>query len=125
MQHSSHPYGVVLNALEKGFVEQGMDSSTRNTSSMKYVVVTWGRRAGRRRRTRSLNPMDFQTSKRINFHGVALLNSPWHHSLSNVFEFAALHDLALLTSLLHFSIKLHSSLCVKCVPQYMQSTENT
>ena len=61
----------------------------------------------------------------MHFHGVALLNSLSHHLVSNVFEFAALHDLAILTSLLHFSIKLHSSLCVKCVPQYMQNTKIT
>ena len=72
---------------------------------------------------RSLNPMDLQTFKRMHCHGVALLNSLSHHLLSNVFEFAALHDLAILTSLLHLSIMLHSLLCVKCVPQYMQHTE--
>ena len=69
--------------------------------------------------------MDFQTFKRMHFHGVALLHSPSHHLVSNVFDFAALHDLAILTSLLHLSIKLHSLLCVKCIPQYMHSTENT
>ena len=69
--------------------------------------------------------MDFQMFTRMHFHGVALLNSLSHHLVSNVFEFAALHDLAILTSLLHLSIKLHSSLCVKCIPQYMQHTEIT
>ena len=61
----------------------------------------------------------------MHFHGVALLNGQSHHSVSNVFEFTALHDLAILTSRLFLSIKLHSSLCVKCMPQYMQHTEIT
>ena len=66
--------------------------------------------------------MDLQTFKRMHFHGVALLNSLSHHVVSNAFDIAALYYLAILTSLLHSSIKLHSLLCVKCVPQYMQST---
>ena len=53
----------------------------------------------------------------MHVHGVALPNSLSHNSVSNVFDFAALRDLAILTSLLHLSIKLHSLLCVKCVPQ--------
>ena len=74
---------------------------------------------------RSLNPMDLQAFKRMHCHGVALRSSLSHHLLSNAFELAALHDLAILTSLLHPSIHLHSSLCVKCVPQYMQNAEIT
>ena len=61
----------------------------------------------------------------MHFHGVALLNSLSHHLVSNVFDFADLNDLAILTSLLRLSIKLHSSLCVKRIPQYMHSTEMT
>ena len=34
--HSPHPYRVVLNSLEKGFVEQGTDSSTRNKEVHEY-----------------------------------------------------------------------------------------
>ena len=60
--------------------------------------------------------MDFQTFTRMQGHGVALLNSLSHPSVSNVFDFAALGDLAILTRLLHLFIKLHSLLCVKCVP---------
>ena len=40
MQHSPHPYRVVLNALEKGFAEQGMESSTRKKNSMGIMVAT-------------------------------------------------------------------------------------
>ena len=40
MQRSPHPYRVVLNALEKGFVEQELDSSTRKHQSMIIRVVT-------------------------------------------------------------------------------------
>ena len=69
--------------------------------------------------------MVFHMFTQMHFHGVALLNSLSHHVLSNVFEFAALHDLAILSNLLHLCIKLHSLLCVKCVPQYMQTTEIT
>ena len=115
----------MLNSLEKGFAEQGIDSSTRQRNSITALVATYGSRAGRRRRKRSLDPVDFQMLKRMHFHGVALLNSLSHHLVSNVFEFAALHDLAILTSLLHLSIKQHSLLCVKCIPQYMQDTEST
>ena len=74
---------------------------------------------------RSFNPMEVQTIKLMRFHGVALLNSPPHNSLSNVFEFAALHDLAILTNLLHLFIKLHSLLRVKSTTQHTQSTPNT
>ena len=125
MQRSPHPYRVVLNSLEKGFVEQGMDSSTRKKTSIRVMVVTYGSSASRRLRKIPLDPMDFQMFKRMHFHGVALLNSLSHHLVSNVFDFAALRDLAILTSLLHLFIKLHTLLCVKRVPQYMQNTEIT
>ena len=69
--------------------------------------------------------MDFQTFKRMHVHGVALLNSMSHHLLSNVFDFAALDALAILTSLLRLFINMHGLLCVKCIPQYMRSTETT
>ena len=39
MQHSPHPYRVVLNSLEKGFAEQGLDSSIRKKKSMTTMVV--------------------------------------------------------------------------------------
>ena len=61
--------------------------------------------------------MDFETLKRMHVHGGALLNILSHHLVSKVFEFAALPGLAILTSLLHLSIKPHSLLCAKCVPQ--------
>ena len=61
----------------------------------------------------------------MHFHGVALLNSLSHHLVSNVFDFPGVQDLANLTCLLHLFIKLHSLLCVKCIPQYMQHTEIT
>ena len=69
--------------------------------------------------------MAFQMLTRMHVHGVALLNSMPHHLVSNVFDFAALRDLAFLTSLLHLFIKLHSLLCVKCVPQHMHTAEIT
>ena len=40
MQHSTNPYRVVLNRLEKGLAEQGMDSSSRKEKSMSNLVVT-------------------------------------------------------------------------------------
>ena len=52
--------------------------------------------------------MDFKTFKRMHFHGVALLSSLSHHSMSNVFEFAAFQDLAILTGLLYLLIKLRA-----------------
>ena len=62
---------------------------------------------------------------RLHVHGVAVLNSLSRHLVSNVFDFAALHDVATLTSLPHHFIKLHSLLRVKSTTQGMQSTPNT
>ena len=92
---------------------------------MTTMVATYGSRAGRRRRNKSFDPMGIQKFKRIHVHGVALVNSMPKQSLPNEFEFAALHDHAVLTNLLHLLIKLHSLLCVKCMPQFMQGTEIT
>ena len=36
LQHSPHPYRVVLHGLEKGFVEKGMESSTRKKKFHEY-----------------------------------------------------------------------------------------
>ena len=69
--------------------------------------------------------MDFQVFARLHVHGAAVLNSLSRHRLSNVFDFAAFHDVATLTSLPHLFIKLHSLLRVKSTTQHTQSTPNT
>ena len=62
---------------------------------------------------------------RLQLNGVAVLNSLSHHLLSNVFDFAAFHDVATLTSLPDLFIKLHSLLRVKSTTQHTHITPNT
>ena len=69
--------------------------------------------------------MDFQMFARLHVHGVAVLNSLSHHLLSNVFDVAAFHNVATLTSLPHLFIKLHSLLCMKSITRHTQITQNT
>ena len=57
------------------------------------MVATYGSRAGRRRRRRSLDPMDFRMLKLIYFHGVALLNDMPQHFLLNLFDFTGFTNL--------------------------------
>ena len=103
MLHSPHPWRVVLNSLlTKAIGEHGMESSTREQRSMNTMVLTWGRRTGRTRRTSSPNGMDLQMFARLELYGVAALNS-----------------------LPHLFIELHSLLRVKSTTQHTQSTPNT
>ncbi len=62
---------------------------------------------------------------RLQLRGVAVLNSLSHHLLSNVFDVAAFHNVATLTSLPHLFMKLRSLLGVTSAPQHTQNTPNT
>ena len=85
----------------KAIGEQGMESSTRETSSTNIMVLTAGQRAGRRRSTSSPNGMNLHTLARL-----------------------VLHDFAALNSLPHLFIELHSLLRTSRT-QHTQSTPNT
>ena len=85
----------------KAIGERGMGSSTRETSSTNTMVLTAGKRAGRRRSTSSPNGMNLQMLARL-----------------------VLHDFAVLNSLPHLFIELHSLLRTS-ITQHTQSTPNT
>ena len=84
----------------KAIGEQGIDSSTRETSSTNTMALTAGKRAGRRLPTSSPNGMNLQMLARL-----------------------VLHDFAALNSLPHLFIRLHSLLRTS-VEQHTQNNPN-
>ena len=101
---------MLKSLLTKAIGEHGMESTTRKQSSASTMAFSWGRRAGRARRTSSPNGTDLQMLARLRFQGVAVLNNQLglrvSHKTISLICLWRIDDVAMLNSLPHLLLDL-------------------